>query len=417
MKKTRGMFTKNLRYFCLIGLIALGLMTIVGTGGGGGGDGDADITDNSKFYGTFDYSITGTYSCLGSETYTDIYSGTLTMGSDYNRRAEEDYLYIPSNANFETYSYIDADGDSVSMTITISGDTIRIEETDECSGVPSPCFSENGLLNFNSNYSECTISIMWSNSNECQGTYAGTYTRVFTSCTDADSDGYYAESGCGTLVDCNDNDINIHPGATEICNDGKDNDCNGYIDCNDSHCLNNAACKTCTDSDKDGYYLQSWCGTLVDCNDNDINIHPGATEICGDGIDQDCDGSDKQCSGPKPGYWSGNFDGGRDISFTVSDDSNYLYDFTGKFDCSGMISGKGRYSFTLTFSRPVLAIENNEFSDAVSGSDGDFHVDGSLSGKFLSSDTASIKFSYTVKVPDSRSDSGYSYGYAWYGYH
>ena len=37
MKKTRGMFTQNLRYFCLVGVIALGLMTIVGTGGGGGG--------------------------------------------------------------------------------------------------------------------------------------------------------------------------------------------------------------------------------------------------------------------------------------------------------------------------------------------------------------------------------------------
>jgi N-acetylneuraminic acid mutarotase len=45
--KTRNGFIKNLRYICLIGVIALGLITIVGSSGGGGGDGaDGSTTNN-----------------------------------------------------------------------------------------------------------------------------------------------------------------------------------------------------------------------------------------------------------------------------------------------------------------------------------------------------------------------------------
>lgn len=61
-------------------------------------------------------------------------------------------------------------------------------------------------------------------------------------CTDADFDGYYAESGCGTAVDCNDNDSSINPRAKEICDDNKDNDCNGAVDCADFDCADDEVC-------------------------------------------------------------------------------------------------------------------------------------------------------------------------------
>jgi len=92
--------------------------------------------------------------------------------------------------------------------------------------------------------------------------------------------------------DCDDNNNAIYPFATEVC-DGVDNDCDGSTD-------ENVKNTYYADNDGDGYGAGApilACSqpantslNNTDCNDGASSIHPGATEITGDGIDQNCDG-------------------------------------------------------------------------------------------------------------------------------
>jgi Putative metal-binding motif len=109
-------------------------------------------------------------------------------------------------------------------------------------------------------------------------------------CTDADGDGYSIEGGSCGPMDCNDNDPMVHPGATEICTDGIDNNCNNLTDAADP---NAAGCPVvnCTDSDGDGYAIEGGVCGPVDCDDANPALNPGAIEICDDGIDNNCDAS------------------------------------------------------------------------------------------------------------------------------
>jgi hypothetical protein len=121
--------------------------------------------------------------------------------------------------------------------------------------------------------------------------------QISCNCADNDGDGYYVYDPvwCPAGNDCDDNNAAVHPGAVEVCDDGVDNDCDGLVDCADPDCT----CGHCVDNDGDGYYVYDpvWCPAGNDCDDTNPNVYPGAPELC-DGIDNDCDGViDEGCNG------------------------------------------------------------------------------------------------------------------------
>lgn len=58
------------------------------------------------------------------------------------------------------------------------------------------------------------------------------------------------------------------------------------------------------DKDKDGFGVcvgGGYAGGQQDCDDNNADIHPGAKDTEGDGIDQNCDNADGDVSSPSSG--------------------------------------------------------------------------------------------------------------------
>jgi uncharacterized protein (TIGR02145 family) len=112
--------------------------------------------------------------------------------------------------------------------------------------------------------------------------------------------------------DCDDNNAQVNPGATEI-EDGIDNDCDGDID-------------EGFDVDGDGYSVSQG-----DCDDNEANVYPGAPEI-EDGIDNNCDGIIDEFIDPRDNniyktiVVNGNVWLAEDLRFNSENSHNPFYD-------------------------------------------------------------------------------------------
>ena len=107
---------------------------------------------------------------------------------------------------------------------------------------------------------------------------------------DLDLDGFPLAQDC--------DDLDPTQGGDEVCDD-RDNDCDGLVDEDDPSLSDAGSWYADYDRDGDGdpdSMVRSctrpagYVDNLYDCDDGDGDVYIGAPEICGDNIDQDCDG-------------------------------------------------------------------------------------------------------------------------------
>ncbi len=199
---------------------------------------------------------------------------------------------VDSNCDGFYLCYFDGDGDDAGTFVVTSPDAACTAPYE--AAVTGDCDDANPLLFPGGNEiigdgadQDCDNNDSCYQDLDADG-YGDSAVVVDDNALDCDDGGPWSSLG----GDCNDLAGAIGPGAPEVPADGIDQDCDAGDTCYG-------------DGDGDGYAG----GTLIesidldclelgeaavadDCDDDDGAVYPGATEVVGDGLDQDCDDSD-----------------------------------------------------------------------------------------------------------------------------
>jgi len=256
-------------------------------------------TDNDGYYGS---TVSG---CSSPGTgYT-----TTTKGPDCN---DDDATINP-----ETEWYQDADNDGYYTSIQIGG-------RKQCTS-PGQGWRYKGLLgggDCNDNDAAINPATIWYKDSDGDGYSDALYISQPSCTSPGGSEFKLTIKGGG---DCNDNDATINPETVwylDADNDGyytgsgvttcqvflsgyKKSGLLGGGDCNDNNATINPATIWILDADADGYYPGSpvirctspGSGYMIkssqlpgDCLDNNASVNPAAVEVCGNRIDDNCNG-------------------------------------------------------------------------------------------------------------------------------
>ena len=192
--------------------------------------------------------------------------------------------------------YRDVDGDSYGNSL--------VTATAKCSAPVGYVTNSTDCNDANAAINPAATELCDGVDNNCNGTVDEGFPNIIYY-RDADRDSYgnslvTTTAKCGAPAgyvtnntDCNDANAAINPGATEVC-DGIDNDCDGLID-------EGVKLTFYRDADGDGFGNPAllilacvapagYVSNNTDCRDNDPAISPAAVEVCGNRIDDNCNG-------------------------------------------------------------------------------------------------------------------------------
>ena len=190
----------------------------------------------------------------------------------------------------ETFADGDLDGAADCVDCGPADDTVYPDAPELCDGLDNDCngLDDAGAPGVDGNETDNDTDTVSECEGDCDDADVTTFPGAPELCdgldndcdpatdetVDADTDTFSSCDG-----DCDDTVASTFPGAPEVCNDVDDN-CDDLVDED-------------FDLDVDGYFAGTGCDVThgeIDCDDTDDLSNPGAPEICGNSVDENCNG-------------------------------------------------------------------------------------------------------------------------------